>query len=425
MEKRWPADSFDGVVILGVDGEFEADGTDSQEVVVDGEAGGSPAECDFRQVGRWMCVQPTGGPGKAQVRLQLPKAKPWVLEMAAVRGEMRIMGLQARLHIGLGKGTVQVRDLAGVLSVKTGKGEINVERYVEAQVPERPSVSLSETQDAKAPAGSDSGPELKRRGVSARGLLGGIGFRGWPAMWGWDSFYMPWQEWAAGAVYVDRLMPLWEKWGHFLAAGSKKLSVYLGRGSAVIDGAVTSDCHVTVAKGNVYLDGGRLGHLEVYVAHGDVECRSGLSARSAWSIDTSHGDIELSLPADAEARLDAATRHGEIRSDFPLVRTSRPGPESRFGGRMVGAVGRGENPSEIDLSVMRGDIRIRAAAAAQQPKQAEQAAGPVHTETAAAPLQASGGNTRSGADPELAILESLSKGEITVEEAARLLERAS
>jgi hypothetical protein len=92
---------------------------------------------------------------------------------------------------------------------------------------------------------------------------------------------------------------------------------------------------------------------------------------------------------------------------------------------MVGAVGRGENPSEINLSAMHGDIRIIAIAGVQQPKQAEPAAGPVHTEAAVEPVQSSAGNTSSGADPKLAILESLSKGEITVDEAARLLERAS
>jgi hypothetical protein len=298
--------------------------------------------------------------------------------------------------------------VSGALSVKNGKGMVHIMNFAEAQVPDRPSISRSETQASAI--GFDSGPEVKRRGVSARDLLGvgGIGFRGWPAMWGWESFYMPWQEWISGAAYVAHLMPLWEKWGHFLAAGGKKLSVYLGKGTALIDGANTSNCYLTVAKGTVRMQGGRFGQLEAYVAHGGVECQTGLSARSAWSIDVRHGDIDISIPSDSEARLDAATRHGDIQSDFPLVRTSRPGPESRFGGRMVGAVGRGDSPSEINLSVMHGNISIRAAGV-RQSRQSEQASSPA------------AGDTSPGVDLRLSILERLSRGEITVEEAARLL----
>lgn len=419
MERTWPADAFDGVVILGVDGEFEVEGIDSPEIQVRGETGGSFTDFDFRQVGRRLCLQPVGAPGRTRIRLRLPNMKAWVLEMAAVRGEVRVERLKARLHVGLGKGDVLVRDLSGALSVKNGKGEVHVERFIEAEVPDRPAVSPSDTRAA------ESGPEVKRRGVSTRDLLGGVGLRGWPAMWGWESFYMPWQEWVSGAAYVSQLVPLWEKWGHFLGAGGKKLSVYLGKGTTVINGANTSKCYLTVAKGNVSMIGGRFGQLEAYVAHGDVECRSSLSDRSAWSIDTRHGDIEISLPADAEARLDAATRHGDIRSDFPLVRTSRPGPESRFGGRMVGVVGRGDSPSEINLSAMHGNITIRSAAEARQQKQPEQTARAAPVETAAPTAQPPGGGTPPAADPGLAILESLRKGEITIEEAARLLDRAS
>ena len=423
MENRWPADAFDGIVILGVDGEFEAEGTDGQEVIIQGEAGSPSDQCECRQAGRWLCVQPVKAQETTRVRLQLPKTKAWVVEMAAVRGEMRAAGFQARLHIGLGKGEIRVRDLSGVLSVKNGKGEVVVERFADSQVPDRP--SLSETQGSAA--GFDSAHRANRRGVSARDLLGVgvVGFRGWPAMWGWESFYMPWQEWISGAAYVTQLMPLWEKWGHFLAAGGKKLSVYLGKGTALIEGASTSNCYLTVAKGIVRMQGGRFGQLEAYVAHGGVECDSGLSARSAWSIDVRHGDIDISLPTDSEARLDAATRHGDIRSDFPLVRTSRPGPESQFGGRMVGVVGRGDSPSEVNLSVMHGNISIRAAAGARQRKQPREAATSGGSEPAAPAAQAPSGDSSSGADPRLAILESLSKGEITVEEAVRLLDRAS
>jgi len=92
---------------------------------------------------------------------------------------------------------------------------------------------------------------------------------------------------------------------------------------------------------------------------------------------------------------------------------------------MVGAVGRGDSPSEINLSVMHGNISIKEATGTRQPKQAEQTAGPAHTETAAAHAQPPADDTPSDADPRLDILESLRKGEITVDEAVSLLDRAS
>jgi hypothetical protein len=111
--------------------------------------------------------------------------------------------------------------------------------------------------------------------------------------------------------------------------------------------------------------------------------------------------VLLKLPGNAAAQVEAVTGMGQVHSDWPLVRVGRPGPVGAGSQRMVGAWGEEHRRARVVLRTGVGDIRL--------------CQGPVHSEPAApsAPPPA--------ADERRAVLESLARGEITVEEADALL----
>jgi hypothetical protein len=137
------------------------------------------------------------------------------------------------------------------------------------------------------------------------------------------------------------------------------VNLQLGKGDVLMQDIQADGCNISLGRGDGMLDGGLIGGLNIMAGHGDVKCESVLPTGD-WMIKTSHGSIDLALPADTRAQLDVATRHGDIRSDIPLVRVARPGPEARHGGRMVGTVGQVEGKSGGWLPNMRARVRIKA-----------------------------------------------------------------
>jgi hypothetical protein len=121
-------------------------------------------------------------------------------------------------------------------------------------------------------------------------------------------------------------------------------------------------------------------------------------------LKTALGNIALSLPADVSARVSAATSLGEIRSDFPLVQVGRQGPMGFLGGRMVGNMGEGEPRAEIELATAKGDIKLQA-----------------RTPSAEGAPSPEGSKADSANAARLRVLEALSRGELSVEEAEELL----
>jgi hypothetical protein len=450
VQRAWPSDTFDAVAILAADGKFEIEGTDQPEVVLEAEAGtGFQGDVDVQQVGRWLRIQPLSRRGEVQLRLRLPKQKVWVLELAAARGQVQISGVQARLQVGLGKGEVEVQD------------------WAEAEVPERPAVPQPEMAGAGAPhefawgAPPPPPPPPPHPGARASGEFTWAWGPGEAGRWlDWVHEWvgsMPWQEWRGwvqdwlvSAPWQEWVGTAWGRWGEFLTKESRGLSLYLGRGNVAIAQSEAGSCRVWIGKGDFQLRGGRIDQLQAHLGHGDIRSDAAPTSSSTWSIDSRRGDIEIGLPGDAEARLDVATRHGVIRSDFPLVRVGRPGPEARHGGRMVGNIGGGESPSQINLSTMHGDIVIRRTTTTGGDWTREEATGagpsetipvareeareesvesapseepPVPTAIAESMPASSAEATPPAGDSRLQILESLSRGEISVEEASRLLDK--
>jgi DUF4097 and DUF4098 domain-containing protein YvlB len=189
------------------------------------------------------------------------------------------------------------------------------------------------------------------------------------------------------------------------------INLQTGKGDLQLEDITASNIDIRCAKGDVKVKHGRLAHFNMDVIRGNIQCESCLPEGN-WYVSANRGDIHLSLPADTRARLDAATRQGEIKSTIPLVRVTRQGREAWRGGRMVGTMGTNleANMPEIHLTALKGDIGIETGH-----KSGRQYANPP-AQTAAS----TGGKLRTYNTP-LDILQALSKRQISVDEADRLL----
>ncbi len=477
LERTWPVDAFDAINIVATDGQFEIAASDGDQVELEVEfeklAGGQPT---LETTGRWLQVHLWERRGEAQLTMRLPRSRAWVVDLSAARGQVEVNGIRGRLRIMLARGNIHASNCEGSLNFASGKGEVQLEDCVEAPAPERPPMPEAEVKFEVPPipkgpfAHGTFGFEIGK-GPRARFRMGG------PQEW----MEIPSEEWAEWGAQVGEHARVWAEQfvghmvGHFGWVVDKQgLSVYLGKGDANLERVEAQTCAVRVGNGNVELQRGRIQDLSVGAGSGEIEC-SGVLPTGEWSLQTRRGDISLELPADSQARLDAATRHGDIDSQAPLVRVPRPGPESRHGGRMVGTVGPTEGKgAEINLTALHGDIKIElsatpsgyaaatakaaaapepaASAAPQQaggeappaptaesaPPAAEQAAAPEQAQDAPAAAVAEGRfglrwwkkmerTKESGEakppvyDSQLAVLEALSRGEISVDEAEKLL----
>lgn len=180
--------------------------------------------------------------------------------------------------------------------------------------------------------------------------------------------------------------------------------------------------------GNITVQEGRLDSLSARTGAGEIKLALPLSG-GEYQCRSGAGTIRVDLPADSAVQVEAVTGMGQVHSDWPLVRVGRPGPAVAGSVRMVGAFGDEGRRSRLELHTGLGEIRLRrrggkvpteliaAAPPAGRGTELEAAAPPAGTEPeAAAPPQAPADESA-----RLAILESLARGEITVEEADWLL----
>ena len=469
LERAWPSDAFDALGIVALDGQVEIEGTDGEQVELEAEFDKRAArDLVLEPTGRWLQLHSWEQHGEAQFTLRLPKKKAWVVDISAAQGEVKIDGIQARLRVMVGKGEIEIKDCRGIFNLASGKGEVEMEHCVEAEMPERPPLPQPQFQAAHA---TEPPPEPESSSMPGEHGMAGefrVHFGRGPRMrhrmkpdisWDWFGFDADdWSEW--GAQFGEQAR-LWAQQfaTHFVGTvewlpEKAGVSVKIGKGDIKLQEIEAQSCAVKLASGNVDLDGGRIESLEVDVRHGDVECESVLPA-GEWAIEVKNGNIQLALPSNTQARLDVATRHGDIDSQVPLVRVGRPGPESRYGGRMVGTIGQAEgNIAQVSLTALHGDIEIRlkqekssfatkpipsapqpeAKAPDGNPPPAPPAQTTVGSSTTAEPTPAAAAMSHKpkdeiGAaqaapayDSQLAVLQALSEGKITVEEAGQLLQ---
>ncbi len=241
-----------------------------------------------------------------------------------------------------------------------------------------------------------------------------------------------------------------------IAAGgiSGRAKLATGFGDVVATDLDNTQLKAETGMGRVVIDG-RLSGARVTTGSGEIICHYE-AIEGDHRLESGNGDIRLHLFDGAETRINATTRHGRIETDLPLVKVGTSGPEGRFSQRFVGSTGGGNPRASITLHTHHGDIRIarhgakagdarlapapRPEGEAVQPQ--ELAASPdiqepkvLLLDPPAAPLEEDSTLTPSQDAPEdtsgdqsksaeLQVLEAVSRGELSVEEALLLLDKS-
>lgn len=208
-----------------------------------------------------------------------------------------------------------------------------------------------------------------------------------------------------------------------LAAGSGDIEILDCRADAY-----SSDC----GSGDVIINGGYLSRISIRTGSGDVRCAVRFDA-FAQSVTTGSGSVSFGVPHDLSARIEAFTSAGDIDTELPLMSVGQRGPKSRRSQRQVGSVGTGEPRAEVSVRTSSGDIRVHwlqfSAGTGATPTSSPVSNPPPSSKSPSAEGSA-GAPARSGDDQPAsapaedewkAVLESLSRGELTVDEAEQLL----
>lgn len=280
-------------------------------------------------------------------------------EVHTGKGDVRAVGGSSSLTIKTGKGDVLVRTWRGDLDVTTGKGDVLVSDLAGGL---HMTTGAGDTTVERWQAPPSAGNQVKT---------------------------------GSGDVAISQAQ-----------AGSLELST--GRGDSSLRQVVVRTLRVQSGAGNVAVAGDPLD--------------------GQWDVRSARGDLTLALPAAAAARVEATTRHGNLRSNLPQVKVARPGPASQFGGRSILVIGE-EPRAEIRLDTVKGDISVEAdgapapaaPVAVQEHRVVVQVEGPQSAglEPYTAPAAAS--EADSSQVTALGVLESLARGEISVDEAETLL----
>ncbi len=290
------------------------------------------------------------------------------------KGDVSSVGVQGLREVHTGKGDVSTSASASDLAIHTGMGDVSVRNGRGAVLVDtgKGDVSISEVMG----------------GLQVRTGSGDVSVHDWQAPAAPNGGGRHAIRTGAGDVSVSH-------------SQAPFLEVHTGRGDCAFDKMTLADLHVQSGSGDVALNGDPV--------------------TGKWDVRTGKGDLALRVPARA-ARIEAFTRHGQVSSDLPQVKAARPGPASRHGGRFISVSG-DEPRADILLETGHGDISIRLAGA---PLQAPATTEVIHAVAELVPAVPEirtptiVPQTDSKATA-LAVLESLSRGELSVTEAEALL----
>lgn len=169
--------------------------------------------------------------------------------------------------------------------------------------------------------------------------------------------------------------------------------------------------------------------------HG-VRVSSGGDGHGDFDLETASGDIMVELPSGVPVRVEALVNGGDVRSDVPLVSVGRPGPRGstqRFVGVTDPQAGARLN---VRVKSDRGDIRLRSVAglpggviptppapppAPPVPPRLQVPFTSPDATTTPIPMQPPATPAATRDQRMRAILDRLSRGELTIDEADRLL----
>jgi DUF4097 and DUF4098 domain-containing protein YvlB len=312
---------------------------------------------------------------RIDVGLTVPRDAAVVVTAKTGLGDINVEGVAGLREVHTGKGDVRAVDGGSALTIKTGKGDVMVHNW---------------RGDLHVTTGKGD--------VAVSDLTGGL-------------------QMVTGAG--DTAVKHWQ------AGSGANHQIKTGSGDVALSDARAEGLEVTTGRGDCALRQVGLRSLHAKTGYGDL-ILEGDPRGGQWEVRTGKGDISLALPATVAARVEAATRHGSVRSELPQVKVARPGPVSQHGGRTIVVIG-DEPRAEIRLETNKGDISVRAAGVGSTAVTVERQPTGMKAETLYAvrveqPVQpaaiAHKGPDKSSA---LTILESLSRGEISVDEAEALL----
>ena len=87
LEHAWPREAFDAVGIVALGGQFKIEGTDGDQVELEGEFQSRwQRDVSFEPTARWLQLQLWGRGDEAELKLRLPRNKMWVLDISAGQG---------------------------------------------------------------------------------------------------------------------------------------------------------------------------------------------------------------------------------------------------------------------------------------------------------------------------------------------------
>ncbi|HSN76073.1 MAG TPA: DUF4097 family beta strand repeat-containing protein [Anaerolineae bacterium] len=314
---------------------------------------------------------------RIDVALTIPRDAAVVVTAKTGLGDVNVEGVPGLREVLTGKGDVSAVGGSSPLTIKTGKGDVAVRSW---------------RGDLHVTTGKGD--------VAISDLTGGLQMIT-----------------GAGDTAVER----WQ------ANGGGDHEIKTGSGDVALRDAQAQSLEVTTGRGDCVLRQVALRTLQAKTGYGNLTLE-GDPLGGQWEVRTGKGDLALALSATAAARVEAATRHGSVRSELPQVKVARPGPVSQHGLRTIVVIG-DEPRAEIRLETNKGDISVRVAgvpstavAVALERQPAAMGAETLYAVRVEQPVQpmlvAEKGSDKRSA---LTILESLSRGEISVDEAETLL----
>ena len=384
MEYTWPAESFDAIGIRARDVNINVKGIDGDEARL--EVNGDKKRLSKLQVdllGYWLWISAPASSRDLRFTLLLPEKKVWLIDLYAHNTNFHAENTRARLNLILGKGEVQLKNCSGAFSLASGTAKVLLKCFSEEEVPEMPPL-----------------PDSERKGRKSAGIY---------MSWGKDD----WSQW--GLEFSEKMLIgfLGQSGGTGQHHG---INVKIGKGDLQIEEIEATSFIVRSARSTVKMKEVCAANLDLKIIKGDIESRA-CTPGDDWKIRTHYGNITLSFSMDIDARLDATTRFGNIRSVTPLVRVTRQGPGSGHGGRMVGIIGstpdKKQKIPEIRVSTLRGDIIIEAKQPASRFSEK-----PAPPESPPPPPP----SIVDSYQTNIAVLEALSEGRITVSEAEKILD---
>lgn len=311
---------------------------------------------------------------RIDVALTIPRDASVVVTAKTGLGDVNVEGVAGVREILTGKGDVRAAGGSSALTIKTGKGDVAVSAW---------------RGDLHVTTGKGD--------VVVSDLVGGLQM-----------------VTGAGDTTVER----WQ------ANGGAGHEIKTGSGDVTLRQGQARSLEVNTGRGDCTLQQVALRSLQGKTGYGDFVIE-GDPLGGQWEVRTGKGDLALALAA-ASARVEATTRHGSVRSELPQVKVARPGPVSQHGGRTIVVIG-DEPRAEIRLETNKGDISVRAAGALTTAVTLERQPAGIETETLYAvrveqPVQPLAvAEKESDKRSALTILESLARGELSVDEAETLL----